>query len=363
MRILYYFPNHETVMFQWQKYHIFDELKKHGCEFKIVNPSAFSSNEQANEALISQVKNHHFDMFFTSMNRDCLKKETLDYIKQVGIPTVLFCPDNLVAPFNHEFDAADFDLVWLTSVETEYLYKSWGCKTIFLPYAANPDFMKPVIVENEIQQIGFIGTPHGSRVDRINTLLVAGIPVTIHTNSNGGGRGLSATPESYLSALKNYMRYPIGRKLAVASVIDKLGHRTVIDEKNCLTQKAAVPLDQLSKLNGTYSLILSFTDATSTGVLKKPVPIVNLRNFEIPMSGGLQFTTYSDEIASYFEPEKEIILCRSKEEYIDKAKFYLRDEQCDVRNKIRAAARLRAENEHTWWNRFTALFEELGVPY
>ena len=36
-------------------------------------------------------------------------------------------------------------MVWLTSVETENLFKKWGASTIFLPFAANPNFFKPII--------------------------------------------------------------------------------------------------------------------------------------------------------------------------------------------------------------------------
>lgn len=107
--------------------------------------------------------------------------------------------------------------------------------------------------------------------------------------------------------------------------------------------------------------MLSFTDARSTGVLKRPVPIINLRHFELPMSGALQFTSYSDELASYFKDGEEIILCRSKEEYIERAKYWLKPENAEKRKKMKLAARKRAVAEHTWHKRFDKIFELLDI--
>lgn len=347
-------------MFQWQKYHIVDELATHDVFIDIFSPLDYENVNQANEMLLETLKSNKYSMFMTCLNETYLYVDTLSEIKKCGIPTLLFCPDNLTVPFNHKRIAPLFDLVWLTSFETEYLFKRWGAKTIFLPYAANPNFLLPVPAQNEILRVGFIGTPHGSRIDRINYLLNGGIPVTVHTAANHFDNKLIKAPvSSYLSKLVSYARYPIGRKLAIAAIRDKLGYRDLVDKQNCLELDATVPFESMSEVNGRYALVLSFTDANSTGVLKHPVPIVNLRNFEIPMSGAIQFTTYTDEIASYFEDGKEIVLCHNKDEYIEKARYYLRDDLYNLRNSIRTNARKRAVAEHTWYHRFTAIFGEL----
>jgi spore maturation protein CgeB len=124
-----------------------------------------------------------------------------------------------------------------------------------------------------------------------------------------------------------------------------------------------VGLNLLSKTNSQYALTLSFTNANSTGVLRNPVKIVNLRNFELPMSGAIQFCEYSEEMSRYFEDEKEIVMYRSKEDFIDKARFYLDPNKASMRENIRKAARLRAEKDHTWHNRFQKIFNELGIAF
>ena len=171
-------------MFQWQKYHIVDEMKEHGIEIEICSPTEYESVEGANEEILRKISNGSYDLFMTCLTEKHLYCETLRDIRRKGVPTLLFCPDNLTAPYNHKSIAKEFDLVWLTAKETEYLFKRWGAKTIFLPYAANPNFLKPVEVNREVLRIGFIGTPHGSRIDRINTFLKNNIPVTVHTASS-----------------------------------------------------------------------------------------------------------------------------------------------------------------------------------
>lgn len=351
-------------MYMWQVYHIVDELAHYDCTVDIFNPSDYESLDQANEQLLKKVKTEKVDLFMTCHNESLLYIDTLKEIKLLGIPTLLFCPDNLVAPFNHKKIAPLFDLVWLTSKETEYLFRRWKCSTVFLPYAANPFFLKPNFEQREIPCVGFIGTPHGSRIDRINKLLVAGIPLCVHTKTDAFDTKLVSAPvSSYLKTLFQSIQYPIGVKLICGSFIDKLSHRSLLSDNSNLHREAPIPLDELASKNCEYSLVLAFTEANSTGVLRKPVPIVNLRNFEIPMSGGLQITRYTDELASYFKNDKEIVLCKDDEEFGGKAKFYLDTKNDNLRLQMKQAARNRAEKEHTWMRRFEHAFHELGLKY
>lgn len=362
IKILYYFTNYDNMMFQWQQFHIVDELKTHGCYIDILSPLDYVNIEAANLGIKARVDKEKYELFMTCLNEEYLQKETLSYIKSKGIPTLLFNPDNLTIPFNHKKDAPLFDLVWLTSSETEYLFKRWNCKTVFLPYAANPYFLKPDDSKPEINRIGFIGTPHGSRVARLNTLIEAGLPITIHTRTaNSGTTGTKASTKEYLKKFGNYAKYPIGWKLGYAAVLEKLKKPTLHKDYENVLFEDPVPWEEFAAYNSCYSMMLSFTDARSTGVLKHPVKVINLRNFEIPMSGGLQLTLYSEELASYFANDKEIIMGKTMEECVDKARFYMRDENAELRHQMKQAARKRAESEHTWYNRFSKIFEILGI--
>ena len=352
----------DTVMFTWQVQNIVSEMRIYDFIVEIFNPLDYESIEEANERLITKIKRNHYDLFMTCHNEEILYVNTLEEIKKRGIPTLLFCPDNLLAPFNHERIANRFDLVWLTSKETKYIFDRWGCSSVFLPYAANPYLYKPNYSMKEIISLGFIGTPHGTRMDHINRLIDANIPVTVHTSSDNSVQHiLSASLNSYFKAIRNYLRYPIGRKLMLAAFIDKSKKRSFHTENPNLIIKEPVPFNEMAKYSCAYAMMLSFSDARSTGVLKHPVPIVNLRHFELPMSGALQFTTYSEELASYFKENEEIILCRNDAEYVEKALYWLKPENADRRMKMKVAARKRAEQEHTWKRRFDVIFYKLGL--
>ena len=61
----------------------------------------------------------------------------------------------------------------------------------------------------------------------------------------------------------------------------------------------------------------------------------------------------------YYDINKEIICYNTKEELLEKVKFYLKHES--EANKIREAGYLRAKREHTWERRFEQLFKEIGI--
>lgn len=68
MKILYYFSKNQSVMYRWQAYHIFDELRNYNCEFDEFYPEDYESVEDANKALINRCKYTKYDMFMTSHN-------------------------------------------------------------------------------------------------------------------------------------------------------------------------------------------------------------------------------------------------------------------------------------------------------
>ena len=363
MRILYYFACEESMMFQWQNIHIINEMEHHNHEIRIFNPLSYESLDEANDEVIKTLMSSKYDLLMSCHHGGILYPETVQRISRAGVPTLNFRPDNLVIPFYDKQSAKCYDLVWLTSKETEYLYKRWGCNTIFMPYAANPFALNPVNGQTEKTRICFIGNPHGSRIDMINFLSNKEIPITVHTQQRQIAHKIFSAPVgSYGEVLvKNNLRYPIGLKLTMGAIKEKLGKSEINTQNPNVLIEDPVALAELSRTYSTYSLSLSFTDANSTGVLKNPVKIVNLRNFEIPMAGGLQITMHSPEIAQYFEDGKEIVLAKSKEELADKAKYYLRPDNYDLRRKMKKEARKRAENEHTWNNRLEKAFQRLGI--
>lgn len=159
------------------------------------------------------------------------------------------------------------------------------------------------------------------------------------------------------------MKFPIGRKVLKAEYCKRIFVKdSVLNvESQYLAINPSVPFEKMNGLYSNFSLSLGITELWDTYILPKPIHKLHLRTFEIPMCGGLQLVSYTDELANYFEDGKEIVFYSSKDEYIDKAKFYLDDRHQELRLKMKKAARYRSEREHTWQNRFDKIFEVMNL--
>lgn len=372
MKILYFFQEKGSPMFQWQRVHILDELEHHGCSMTTFNPLEYATSEEANQALLAHLKGHTYDLFFTNVGyHKVLFPETVEQIKKMGLPTLCFRCDNLVIPFNDKVLAPHFDLVWLTAKETQYLYDSWGVKSFFAPYAANPFVFKSGGIATNERKVCFIGTPYGSRSIMINSLSRSGIPVDAYYKKTGNQAAHTAMPElksdliwpSKASVLLHRMCFCEGRKLMMGTIMNKLKGQQEIDENQNLSSMPAVMPDEQGGIYSKYALCLASTSTNHTDVLKNPLKIVNLRNFEIPMSGGIEICKYNPELVEYFEDGKEIVFYQDNDDLVEKARYYVEKASDKELIAMKAAARKRAETEHTWWNRFTTAFNLLRLKY
>lgn len=366
MRILYYFYELDTPMYQWQREHIFDELSHHGIEFITFNPALYKTPEEANNVFIKILSQYkHIDMFFSCVESKWLYNETVMEVKRIlSVPTVLICWDNLELPYKQKKIAKVFDLVWLTSRETEYLFKRWGCKTVFASYAANPYSFKPKAQSESTHSIGFIGTPYGSRTNKINTLTSNSIPCEVYSNSLFQSQEVKvARKTDYWDITQKtfrYLRFLIGRNVLFSTIQNQLlSKESTLNENQFLSKRRSLTFQKMIESYSSFTLSLNISELRDTFILRKPIYKIHLRTFEIPMSGGLQLTSFNDEIASYFEEGKEIVLYKSNEELIDKAKFYLSPKNDRLIRQMKKNASLRAKSEHTWFSRFSKVLDQL----
>lgn len=366
MTIFYYFKELDTPMYQWQRCHLIDELERKGHSFITYNPLEYRNIDEANERVIEEItKQKKVDLFLACDDQDVIYRETVERVKELGIPTCLICWDNLELPYKQKKIAPAFDIVWITSIETKYLFEKWGCKNIiFQTYAANPYVYKPTMDKAVIPSIGFVGSPYGSRTNIINELLQHNVPCNIYSNalfdkgynSSVGGK-IKVNVKDIIIKAGRYLRFPIGRKVLYSTFLNKFHTRKILFEDSPFFNAfRSVDHNTMCELYSSFMLSINMSELRDTYLLKNPIHKIHLRTFEIPMCGGLQFTSYNDEIASYFEEDKEIVLYRSKEEMIDKAKYYLNPANVDKVISMKVAARCKAENEHTWQKRFEVVF-------
>ena len=65
MNTLYYSAEYDTAMYLWQRFHIFDEMKRHNCNFMVLNPLNYFSVEKTDEDLILKIRSGKYDVFLT----------------------------------------------------------------------------------------------------------------------------------------------------------------------------------------------------------------------------------------------------------------------------------------------------------
>ena len=369
MRIIYFFPEYDTPMFSWQRIHLIDELQRHGVEIDTFNPLIYDNPEIANKEYINILRRSHYDLMMSSV---CYPKmifpEVLCESKRLGIPSLCIRWDNLTIPYFDKAQANKFDLLWLTADETANLYKRWGANYIVQPYAANPFTFFPSS-NTFTPRVCFIGTPHGSRSLMINHLTAQEIPVSVYHGGssivqNGVSTKYSIVTPSIYRQLFDRMKFAAGRKITWGMIVNRISNKPQIDRNNnYISFFPSVTFSELSKYYSEYILSLASTSTNHTDALSNPLKIINLRNFEIPMSGGIELCKYNKELEGYFEDGKEIVFYHNNEDLVDKARYYLVKAKDSVIREMKSAARQRAENDHTWWRRFMRVFDALGLQY
>lgn len=368
MRVLYYFYELNTPMYHWQRVNLIAELEGKGWEIDTINPASYPCFEAANEDIIRILSNSKpYELFMSCDETSILFPNTIQEIKRrFSLPTLLICWDNLELPYKQKELAKVVDLVWLTSFETSYLFENWGCKTIFQTYAANPNMYIPNWSNNK-NELCFVGSPYGSRTNKLNDLIKNSIVCNIFSDTLFNPNYNTSVGDKHLDVLDiwvkftRYLRFPIGQKVLYSSIINKLNSDSILLENHYLKKHHSVSLDEMCNIYSNYSLSLNISELRDTYLLKKPIHKIHLRAFEIPMSGGLQFASYNEELSSYFEEDKEIVFYRSQDEMIDKAMFYLDEKNSKLVQDMKIKARRRAENDHTWSIRLQKILNELGI--
>lgn len=367
MRILYFHKEFLTSMYQWQHVHILDELQHHNCFVDVFNPLDYSSLDEANEKLVQKCKVYKYDLFMTPHNEEVIYINTIRDIKSLGIPTLLICFDSLMTPLKHKNVAPLFDAVMISQKDEKGIFSSYNKNTIVSHYAANPFYFKADCKVKEIMRICFPGTPYGSRMVELVKLANNKIPLDLYYNQNTENNNITKSKRDLFEkarTISQLLRYEEGRKVLEGAALSKIKKKVFFDPITSDVNIApSVNLKETNQIYASHALSLSIGIGRNTGYLKNPIQIVHLRNFEIPMSGGVQFCQYFDELSECFEENKEIIFYRSQEEMLEKARYYLLPENETIRKKIRIAARKRAEAEHTWWNRFSKAFDKIGIKY
>lgn len=195
------------------------------------------------------------------------------------------------------------DLSLVSNPEVVQWYLKENIPSLFFPMASSSEFYFPLDIQKKYD-VGFIGNKYGFREELVTRLISAGINVEARGTGWEAGR----------ISLKDNNKFFNECKII-------LGMGTVGHCKDFYTQK--------------------------------------LRDFDVPLSGGVYVTHNNKDLKQLYIENKEIILCDTIDEYIDKIKLLLIDE--NKLKEISADAYKKASQNHTYEKRFLKLFELLGI--
>jgi len=92
--------------------------------------------------------------------------------------------------------------------------------------------------------------------------------------------------------------------------------------------------------------------------LRSIVSGIPLRAFDIMGCGGFLLTNYQEDFLDFFEPDKDFIYFDSKEDLIDKAKFYLKNDS--LRESIALSGYEKVKSMHTYKCRLDSILNIIG---
>ena len=306
-----------------------------------------------------------FDLVFCYLMDGMIETGVIDEIRRAGVPTCNFSCNN-----THQFDLVDelsphFDYNLHSEKNATQKFREIGANPIWFPMAANPKYYHPYDVPRELD-VTFVGQKYARRPYYIWHLLENGVDVHVY----GPGWRLRGDGGRLRDLLRRGRRLQTALRALLA---------TSLEGKAEWSARLAW-LDSSERLRVSYDthihppltddeMICKYSESKiSLGFLEtydqhNPAAIVrqhlHLRDFEAPMSGALYLTGFCEELAEFFEPDKEVLVYRNEHEMLEKVRYYLAHP--DQAQQIRKNGRLRAQSSHTYHDRFQVVFGQIGV--
>ena len=266
--------------------------------------------QEMNDLLLEKVSKAHaekkLDLFFSYLSDPVVCVETVQAITEF-VPTLNFgCNDIHTFERGHIKIAPFFTLNWTTNKAAISNYEFINANIIQTPFGATSAFYctDSKNIPKMSFDVSFVGQPYGYRLQMFSHLIHAKLGFSI-------------------SGRVSYKRLI----------------RTILE----------------SRVN------IGFCGLGNAGFDNKEMKQLRLRDFEVPVIGGLYLTERESFITELFEENKEMLFYSSVEELVDKAVFYSRFKNRKERLSIARAGQEKCLSQYTWTKHFEKVFHRLGV--
>lgn len=338
------------------------------------------TNERLLSAFRAACRRGRVDLFYGYLYSSVVYPETIDLIRQSGVPTVNFSCNNV-----HQFDlvrdiAPCFDVCVVPERAALADFGSVGARAVRIQLAANPDVYRPY-PEPRMYDATFVGQRYADRAELLGHLARNGVDVRAWGAGWQTRKRLNVAQVKAAVALIEDERFDgirrlVGQRLSRGRRVgnrgqSEWGNGPPLPAGGTQRQGTGEYVDtsafggprllqtDLVKSFSRSRLSLGFATAGASHLSGKRLTHLRLREFEAPMSGGLYLTEDQAELAEYFEPGKEVLTYVDRGDLLDKARYYLAHQEESER--VRRAGFLRARRAHTWQHRFLELFGVLGL--
>ncbi len=332
--------------------------------------------QRKNRELLDEIralKSEGLDFIFCYVSDDFLSAETAKALSQIDIPIVNYVVDSNSQWYRHTRTARFFSRILCGQRENMANLARHGAAVYYFPFAGRaPTPADEAATFTPAEPVTFVGTPIACRVQVLQEVERAGIPLAVYGKGwDNAGHSIKG-PTSLEKSLCDLYHYswtrlrgegiaPLAR--SVTRRFPHLLRRSSVELSGTADLSAAakhgfVPKGDLVSLFRRSKINIGITrlDNGSATTARQQVKV---RDFEVPLAGGFYLVEDMPEHREFFEVGKEIVTWRTVGELLEKTRYYLEHEL--ERRAIAEAGRRRALSAHTWVHRFQGLFGDLGL--
>ena len=308
------------------------------------------------------------DLIFCYVYDDFLLPETACALAALDVPLVNYNVDMVNQWYRQTRTAKYFTRMLCAQRENMDQLSRYNPRVLYFPMAGRVAGQKRACPSNfkPAAPVTFLGTPTIYRAAVLSRLHAAGVPLAVYGKFWQEGRQASKAP-GMEKTLCDIIHYGIPKMRAEGigglsgAFIRRFTHRSSV--LSCNLPKGVIhgilPENALDTLFAESQINLGFTRMTGDNPSLPGKTHTKLRDFEVPLAGGFYLVERVPEYADLFKFGVEVETWETLAELSEKIRYYL--DHPDERNEIAAAGKKRAVADHTWENRFSMLFDELGI--
>ncbi len=344
----------------YEHYNFYDTLLHMGHDILYFDfPSLMHKygKEQMNRRLLEVTKAEKPALMFTELFTDELDPKSIRAVSDSADTVTL----NWFADDHWRFDslsrrwAPRFNWVVTTAASALPKYARIRYRNVIKSQWACNHFVYHKLDAPLTYDVTFVGQPHGNRPAIIRALRDAGIDVRVW----GTGWELGRLAQDEMIRVFNQSRINLNLANTSMPVIKQPAYKAAY-------HSFSKALNVVPFVPEVKQAVKSWLGKSAQPVPPAPPPDaaysqqIKGRNFEVPGCGGMLLTGYADNLEDYYAIGKEVACFDSTADLIEKIRYYLQHE--NERAALADAGYQRTLRDHTYVQRFTEIFRQMGLP-